>query len=271
MSDLILLIIAAVIFFNIWAWYNRSKNRKSGRPTSAITLLRRGEDEDTDTRDYSEYLAGQELSDVVSIETQLLLHYKDAAGKLTKRLVDVREVDIGWTLGYLSGVCHLRKAFRTFRLDRVEQCINPETGEIINIQEHLRKIYSDSPTFSMDKVLKDAYDVMRALLYIGKADGRLTRKEKEIMLQFCQSFADDNRISLADLDKVFDYYAIPSKSNFKVICGRISKLPLEAREKAVEMAAKLIFTEKRADAGEIEAINYLGKRLGLPVPEFVQK
>lgn len=269
MLDLILAVAAAAIVFKVWKWLESLWKEPSRNEAVSVTI-HRSEDEDHDVPDI-DYQAGQELSEVVSVQTQLLIHYKDASGNRTKRLIDVREADIGWEYGCLFGHCHLRRAFRTFRIDRIERCIIPETGEIIQIQQHLRKVYTQSPASSMDTVLREAIDVLRALLYIGKADGRLTRKEKEIMLEFCQSFSKDSRITMEDLDRAFDYYTIPSKSTFQMICGRIAKLSLEARTQVVEKAAKMISTEKKADLAEIEGINYLGKKLAIPVPEFTPK
>lgn len=229
---------------------------------------------DNSIDDEEEEIEGRpfELSENVAVQAHLLLHYRDAAGFSTKRLVDVREADIGWREGYVYGICHLRNAFRTFRIDRIERCVIPETGEIVeNVQAYLRKTYSESPIFSVNKVLNEAYDITRALLYIGRADGRFTKKEKEVLLKFCQSFSNDERIVMSDLDRAIDYYNIPSKQSFRLICGRVAKLPLSSKTQLIEIAAEMIKTERTADPDEIEAINYLGRRLALPVPDFMDK
>src|SRR5687768_14158905 len=104
MLDLVLFLVVAVIVFKVWKFYKsvRSQPRHLGS-SSEITTIHRGEDEDpygdTDNQ------IGHESSHVVSVQSRLLLHYSDVAGNKTKRLVDVREADIGWEYGYLSGRC----------------------------------------------------------------------------------------------------------------------------------------------------------------------
>ena len=65
------------------------------------------------------------------VNATLKLLYRDASSKPTERVVDVKECDANDPAGYLLGYCHLRQAFRTFRMDRIVRAIDTETGEVI--------------------------------------------------------------------------------------------------------------------------------------------
>jgi len=55
------------------------------------------------------------------------LYYQDSKGDISNRRVDVKEVDEN----YIKGYCHLRKRYRTFRIDRIKEIYNGDTGEKI--------------------------------------------------------------------------------------------------------------------------------------------
>lgn len=198
------------------------------------------------------------------ISASLRIDYRDAAGKTSERIVDVRECDTSYPDGYLIGFCRLRQAMRTFRMDRIARVIDMETGEIIpDLLAFAAQKYANSPIASLDSLLDDAADAIRALFYIGKADGRFTAKEKQVMLAYCQAAAGDSRITIAQIESVCRSLDIPSKQAFKLICGRIAKLDEPQRMAILDATEKMIATEKTISGEEAEALAYMKKRLGV--------
>ncbi|MDO9227146.1 MAG: WYL domain-containing protein [Pseudomonadota bacterium] len=196
------------------------------------------------------------------IQSQLKLSYRDAAGALTDRQVDVKECDTSNPTGYLIGHCHLRGAIRTFRLDRIHRAVDLETGEIINsLTAWAAAKYEESPIASLDKLLGAAADPLRALFYIGKADGRFTAKEKKIFLSYCHTVSGDARITLHQIEQLCAQMEIPTQQAFKLICGRIGKLEDAARLQVLNAAEAMVATEKTVSGQEAEALEYLHKRL----------
>lgn len=199
------------------------------------------------------------------IQATLRLSYRDAAGATTERHVTVRECDTTNPAGYLIGHCQLRDSIRTFRMDRIKRAIDVETGEVIgNLNEYAAKKYASSPIASLDALLADSADALRALFYIGKADGRFTAKEKQIFLTYCQQATGDDRITLKQIENACRYIPIPTMQAYKLICGRLAKLG-EAKGAAILQAAEaMIATEKTIAAEEAEALTYMKKRLAEP-------
>lgn len=72
-----------------------------------------------------------------ALNIPVLLKYRDADRSISERVVlvdtfDVREENgVPVALTHLRGVCTLRHARRTFRVDRIVSAADPETGEII--------------------------------------------------------------------------------------------------------------------------------------------
>ena len=196
----------------------------------------------------------------------LQLKYQDANGSQTAREVQVRECDTLNPAGYLTGHCQLRDEFRTFRMDRIKQAIDMETGEVIHdLPAWAMARYKTSPAYAMEELLSTATDALRALFYIGKADGRFTKKEKAVFLQYCQAQSGANHITLVDIDRACAALPLPSMQAFKLICGRLAKLDAATRIAILEASEQMVATEKKVSPEEAEAIAYMRKRIGHPI------
>lgn len=64
----------------------------------------------------------------IEISARVRLTYEDADGATTTRDVLVHRYDFDGD-GYIVGHCSLRQAERTFRIDRVRQMVDLDTGE----------------------------------------------------------------------------------------------------------------------------------------------
>jgi len=171
------------------------------------------------------------------IRAAVEIQYRDASGSETRREVDVSECDTESSNGYLIGVCRKRGAYRTFRMDRVRSAIDLETGEVIDdLPTWARRKYEESPAFAIEALIKESSDVLRAMFYIGKADGRFTRKEKQIFLDYCTNNLTDSNLDIDDIDRICNQIEIPSKQAFKLICGRLAQLDQEQRAAIISIS-----------------------------------
>jgi hypothetical protein len=197
----------------------------------------------------------------VSVKAKLLLDYIDGNGKSSSRSVDVRQFGEMSYGSLLIGHCSLRNATRTFRSDRIKHCVNEETGEVVpDITAYLKAKYESSPEFSADSLYEAEYDALRILLYVGKADGRLTTPEKTVIADACRLMSGDSRITdkivgemLADLD-------VPTLHAFKLAVGRLSKGQRDKKDTVLDAATKMVATQKTVYPSEQEAIDYMKKR-----------
>lgn len=197
-----------------------------------------------------------------NIEANLSIEYRDGAGSLTKR--DIRLMKYGpWEGGaILWAYCHLRQANRTFRTDRVISSVDLDTGEVIgNLEAWLDAKYQDSPDRAIEKIIETTWDAVRVLFYISKADGRLTQKERSILIDAIHSMSDHPAIDDKRIDELIQSLDVPSVTAFKQAFGRLVNENRPLAEKAVAWADSIIATEKTVAATEQEALDYLRSRL----------
>ncbi len=83
----------------------------------------------------------------VPVKADLQLTYKDSKGKTIDRTVSISGYDGS---AYLKGFCNLKNSNRTFRIDRILNAIDTETGETIdNVPDHLLDKYRQSPGYAI--------------------------------------------------------------------------------------------------------------------------
>ena len=79
----------------------------------------------------------EQSKNIIPVETTVLFTYKNSAGELSERIVDVKQIirtDKGWKL---KGICHTRLTMRTFNAERIvdNRITNVETGEQNTLKE----------------------------------------------------------------------------------------------------------------------------------------
>lgn len=62
---------------------------------------------------------------------QYMMSYRDAEGKVTERAIRFNKQTGSGGTAYLQAFCLMRKANRTFRVDRIESLFSTDTGEIL--------------------------------------------------------------------------------------------------------------------------------------------
>lgn len=204
-----------------------------------------------------------EVAQPYPVKARLHLKYMNGARQRTERTVDVRQFGAFGQTTLLIGHCHLRNATRTFRTDRIQFCVDEETGEVVeDIRGYLRKMYDDSPERSADGLLETEYDTLRVLLYVGKADGQLRAAEKAVIRSTCAVLSNDSRLTDEMISDLLARLDVPTIHAFKLAVGRISKKEMSARQTVLNAAEKIVATQKTVHAAEREALDYMKSRFG---------
>ena len=203
-----------------------------------------------------------EVQSPKNVQAKLRIEYRDGADSMTKR--DIQVMKYGhWEGGaILWAYCQLRHANRTFRTDRIISCTDLDTGEIIkNLEAWLDTKYQDSPDRAIEQVIDTAWDAVRVLFYVSKADGRLTQKERAILRNAIRSMSDHPAINDSRIDELIQTLDIPSLVAFKRAFGRLINQNRTLAEKVVAWADAMVSTEKSVAVAEQEALDYLKTRL----------
>jgi len=195
----------------------------------------------------------------VPVKADLLLTYKDSKGKTTDKSVSISGYDGSV---YLKGVCNLSNSNRTFRIDRILNAIDTETGEQFdNVPDHLLDRYRQSPEYAISKVFKKHLDIIKVLFYVGKTDGELPPAERKIIYQTIRSIANNKELTDADIGNFFKKLKVPNFQGFKTAFGRVCKKQPKQTLQLYYTAKKMVATQKTIHANEAEALEYMKKRL----------
>jgi len=259
----IILIILGVIILLVLSRAAAAKgNPKSDASTLPSHNLYAGQGDNTDEDSDNWEGSFWDVEEPLPVKATLRLTYEDAKGKKSERTVDVRQFGAYGPTTLVIGRCHMRNATRTFRADRIERCVDEETGEVVSdVGAYLRAKYETSPESTKDKLLDEEYDTLRILLYVGKADGQLRAAEKEIIRNTCRAMANDSRITDQMIDRLFNALDVPSIHAFKLAVGRLVGKPLEARLMLIKASQDMVATQKTVHPSEQEALDYMEKKL----------
>lgn len=202
-----------------------------------------------------------EVAQPLPAKAKLRLKYADGAGRKTERTVDVRQFGAVGPNTLLIGHCGMRNATRTFRSDRIESCIDEETGEVISdVRAHLQAKYDQSPDRTKDLLIEGEYDTLRVLLYVGKADGQLRAAEKSVILDTCVAITNDSRLTDSAIDDLLASMDVPTLQAFKLAVGRLAKRDQAAQTVVMSAAERMVATQKTVHQAEQEALDYMKKR-----------
>ena len=158
-----------------------------------------------------------EVTEPLPAKARLRLKYTDGAGRKTERAVDVRQFGAMGSSTLLIGRCHMRDATRTFRTDRIESCVDEDTGEVVgDVRAYLQQKYDESPDKTKDLLLEGEYDTLRILLYVGKADGQLRAAEKAVIRDACIAITNDSRLTDSTIEELFVNMDVPTIQAFKL-------------------------------------------------------
>ena len=202
-----------------------------------------------------------EVAQPLPAKAKLRLKYTDGAGRKTERTVDVRQFGAVGPNTLLIGHCNMRDATRTFRSDRIESCIDEDTGEVVtDVRAYLQTKYDQSPDSTRDLLLEVEYDTLRVLLYVGKADGQLRAAEKAVIRDTCVAITEDSRLTDATIEDLLANMDVPTLQAFKLAVGRLAKRDQAAQVVVMTAAEKMVATQKSVHQAEQEALDYMRRR-----------
>lgn len=267
------LIITALTVYLLWKYLNRSNSslakdtREFPIPEPEPRALRSEptqQVEDIDKDAWEGWFIG-EAADPKPSKARLQISYVDSDGKSTERIIDVIEFDNSLAnseTGLIMAHCEMRNARRTFRYDRIERAVDMETGEVIkNVQEYLHKSWSESPAHSVEQFEEKLQGPLEVLLFIARADGRLVAKERAAIIEFCRAHLPDRRITDEELTKSIKGVRALTLQSFKISVGRLMSQRPELVDDLIKTAEMIVAAEKSVHPAEVEALEYLKRRL----------
>jgi hypothetical protein len=119
--------------------------------------------------------------------TEILIKYRDGSGELTERRISDLRLENATTI---DAFCHLRDARRPFKMDRIVQAINPDTGEIINPYQLVDPPLHGADRPTLESLTWRALPAIKALKFFTLSTRGFRQRERDRVIQFVQEAAD---------------------------------------------------------------------------------
>lgn len=210
------------------------------------------------------------------LSLELEIDYVDREGSKTTREIMLKRFRLSpdKTEGVLSAYCYLREGHRDFYISRIKRLTDLDTGEVIdNICSFLEDEYEISTGGQIEQIWTNYADEMNILVYVGKLDGMLRKKEKELIATWASSRYDvlpeerhaeevpGERLMDAIIEDLKTITSI-SKTQFARALGRISKQSWENKNELLCYVKEIFgFPTRDETKEELKIISYIEKRL----------
>lgn len=256
---------------------------KPSKKENTTTVSLKVENIEDDTGDNFEGWFYDEVEDYVPINKTFKIKYKDGNGNITNREIYIKKFGKASFGGFILAHCFLRDANRTFRTDRILECIDGETGEYIkDTSNYLQEIYFNSEAYKefqeqqkrreekeiasnyLSEFLNKYDNLLKILVYIVRCDGSYNSREKAIIKELFENLEDDNEL-LTDkmLHKVLLDYTLPSIQAFKINLDKFIKENKYPQIDLVDIAANIISTQSTVHPNEQEVLDYFTKKFNI--------
>lgn len=104
------------------------------------------------------------------------IRYQDAKGEASARRIICRRIEGYGKAETIAAYCCERKAPRQFRIDRIEELVCLDTGEVLDPMQHFEALRLHGALTVVDKSLND---FARSLVFMARCDGHVHPLEVE--------------------------------------------------------------------------------------------
>jgi hypothetical protein len=104
------------------------------------------------------------------------IQYVDATGAPSARRIICRSISGYGQPETVTAFCYERHAHRTFRIDRIQELVCLETGEVLDPMQHFNQLWMHGALKVSDKTLTD---IGRILVFMARCDGEFHPLEVE--------------------------------------------------------------------------------------------
>jgi hypothetical protein len=112
--------------------------------------------------------------------------------------------------------------------------------------------------------LKLEQDILRVLLYVGKADGQLRAPERSVIGSALMRLGSKSIDNPAEIDGLLANIEVPTKHAFKLAVGRLSRRDPSILQGTLSAARQIVATQKAVHVAEQEALDYLQSHVSRP-------
>lgn len=203
--------------------------------------------------------------ETIKLNSLAQIAYKDAQGQKSERRITMYSISPTLDDDYMiRAYCHERNAQRTFKLSRITELTDIETGEVFdNPEKYFLDRFNESPIGIITNVFQELESEILVLTFVARADGYLRKKEREIIIDFLVNKSNKS-FDLDLLENEIRRTYCESK-DFRESLKELSKKPVDEKAQIMNLATRIVNTDKNPDPMELGALELIKKELKLEI------
>lgn len=206
-------------------------------------------------------LAAEPADAATASKSDLFIRYVDANGAPSERRISIHGLKENSSGEFtIRAWCHERQDMRSFLISRVEEAVDPETGEIIDDLFDWFQLHTEDGDQNDELEPDDAFGAAIAVLvFIARADGRMVQAERDVIRNFANMALNAMGLELlsqSDFDKRLPYVSVDFPT-FKLALEELAELPETMRRGIWGVAYAVATADGKHHRFEHEALNTL--------------
>ena len=151
----------------------------------------------------------------------------------------------------LGAHCQLLKRFIDFNSQSLQRCLDLQSGEWIDdLPAFLEASHAASQQGQLDRLYQSHQDELAVLLYVGRADGVLQRREKELIAHYLAGRFTGGGLQVEEIARDLAWKPVPNRDDFRLATQRLALLDASLKDQIVQLCRQLIVVKETLDGDE---------------------
>ena len=151
----------------------------------------------------------------------------------------------------LGAHCQLLKRFLDFNSQSLQRCLDLQSGEWIDdLPAFLEASHAASQQGQLDRLYQSHQDEIAVLLYVGRADGVLQRREKELIAHYLAGRFTGGALQVEEIAHDLAWKPVPNRDDFRLATQRLALLDASLKNQIVQLCRQLIEVKETLDGDE---------------------
>ena len=196
----------------------------------------------------------------VPVTMELSIHYMDIKDQRSER--NITTLDFAPIDGdvMVRAYCHSRQANRTFRVSRMRNVVDRESGAPIeDVTAYLMKAYSTSPEGKLRNATIAFESELLTLVFVARANGRMLKKERLLIAEYLAA-ATGEHLDVERTQESLKSLDVTSSLFHRALKELVSRTP-EERLAIIDTASQILQLQKTPDPIAAGVVNKIEKRL----------